>query len=130
MIAIDPIKEILYGKSGQSEVWIWWVSRGEVGEFALTTRRSNGAIETTWLGSVIGQESLDKNWEQADTDVSPAEGAHGIGSYDDGTAYVWHRKGDFAYTIRLVDNPELYMAWKMYNLSVTKMKVGLLGWAY
>lgn len=130
MIAIDPINGVLYGKSGQSEVWIWWFTRGEVGEFVLTTRRSNGAVETSWLGAVIGQESMDKAPEQPDTDVSPADGAHGIGSYDDGSVYAWHRKGDHAFTIRLYDNPELFMAWKLYDFTATKMKVGLLGWAY
>jgi len=128
MIALDADRGILYGKVGPSEVWIWWYQ--PAGQFVLTTRRDTGKIETSWLGGVIGNESISKSPEQADTDAQPEDGAHGIGSYDDGSVYAWQRLGNNAFTIRLFDNPELFMAWKLYDIAAAKMKTGILGWAY
>lgn len=132
MIAIDTSRGILYGKVGPSEVWIWWYQppSGAASEFVLTTRRDTGKVETTWLGGTIWNEALSQEFMQADTDASPEDGAHGVGSYEDGSVFAWNRKAGFAFTVRLFDTPELFMAWKLYDLAAGKMKTGILGWAY
>jgi hypothetical protein len=129
MIAVDTSRQILYGKTGQSEVWIWWYEPNK--QFVITTRRlDTGKAESQWLGWIIGQESIGKESVQADTDSTPADGAHAVGANEDGTAYAWHRQGSIAFMTRVFDDPELYLSWKLYDFPSTTMKQGVLGWAY